>query len=157
MMCCKCKAGRGWRCMVEEVLDYVEEWKRRAKAFEAGPKIILLAALLTRLFTTLVALAWLARMSHFGDERRLMRTKQIPSRKTNGRPLLDDDWSAVESITSFSPCCGWQSVLCIEGHRIESFTLGRAELPAAAPNLPACSATRQPHSNRLSRELTAAN
>ena len=45
-----------WNC--------VEEWKRREKAFEAGPELYLLAALLTRLFTALAAVASLARMSH---------------------------------------------------------------------------------------------
>jgi hypothetical protein len=68
---CRCKARWRKRSVVEEVLDCVEGWKRREKAFEAGAKNILPAALLTRLFTALAGLALLVRDVSLRDERRL--------------------------------------------------------------------------------------
>ena len=50
---------RGGGVWLKGFWDCVEEWKKRQKVPEPGPKNILLAALLTRLFTTLVGLAWL--------------------------------------------------------------------------------------------------
>ena len=64
--------------MVEEVLDDVEEWKRREKAFGAGPKNIFGAALLTRLFTTLARLSVAGEDVSLRDERQLVQSTENP-------------------------------------------------------------------------------
>jgi hypothetical protein len=99
----------------------VEEWKRREKAFEAGPNIFA-QALLTRLFTALVGLALLARMSHFEMSASLCSRKptpeETPSLRTNQELLLQDACFIVESITNLPDegAGNW----CSAGRGIES-------------------------------------
>jgi hypothetical protein len=64
--------------VVEEVLDCVEEWKRREKAFEAGPKIIFARSVVDSFVYGASGLSVVGEDVSFRDERRPMQPKANP-------------------------------------------------------------------------------
>ncbi len=93
---CRCKAE--WRvCVVEGVLDDVEEWKKRGAGSSSAQKYkvrVLLTWLAWFVYdasaglAALARLSRLARLSHIRDERRSQR--KCPRTRQHPASLLDD-------------------------------------------------------------------
>jgi hypothetical protein len=133
-VCCDADARLdwGWRYVVEEVLKLCGGMERREKAFEAGPNIFA-QALLTRLFTALVGLASLARMSHFEMSAGLCSPKQTPSLRTNQGSLLHDACSlCVQS--QICPTKGLAIGVLRGGASNRELPIQAGRAPAAARN-----------------------
>jgi hypothetical protein len=141
-----CTGGRGmW---VKKFWNCVEEWKRREKAFEAGPNIFA-QVLLTRLFTALVGLASLARMSHFEMSAGLCSPKPTPEKPPHSGRIRNHSCMMLVSLWSQSQICPMKGLAIgvlrgVASNRELRIQAGRA--PAAARK--SCNATRQQHSNR---------
>ena len=79
--------------MVEEVLDCVEEWKRREKAFEAGTQKYIASSVVDSFVYRANGLSVVGEDVSLRDERLSpCNTKQIPSLKTNEDALWEHCW-----------------------------------------------------------------
>jgi hypothetical protein len=79
-MRCKCKAGWVGGVWLKEFWICVEDWKKRQKVPEPGPKNISLAAVVDSFVYDASGLSVVASMSHYRDEAGWL-TKAIPSHK----------------------------------------------------------------------------